>query len=126
MYSPPVFCLTSTEILNVLYSPGPACVTKVREGRGGKALGLLWTAGGGGWWWWKEGCPRQWGLLKGRFLRWQEPACALDIATFTAQACGFLSALPPPPPRCPSFFIWHPWVSAFKPRLHHFCFLQKA
>ncbi|ELK00317.1 MyoD family inhibitor [Pteropus alecto] len=40
VYSPPVFRLTSTEILNVLYTPGPVCVT--RWGRGGiKAEGLL-------------------------------------------------------------------------------------
>lgn len=31
MYSPPVFCLTSTEILNVLSSPGPVYVSKGGE-----------------------------------------------------------------------------------------------
>lgn len=41
VYPPPVFRLTSTEILNVLYSPGPACVTKVREGRGVNVERLL-------------------------------------------------------------------------------------
>lgn len=48
MYSPPVFCLTSTEILNVLYSPGPACVAEVREGRGVTAQRLSWAAEGVG------------------------------------------------------------------------------
>lgn len=43
MYSPPVFRLTSTEILNVLYSPGPVCVAKMREGRNIKAeRSLCW------------------------------------------------------------------------------------
>lgn len=43
VYSPPVFRLTSTEILNVLYTPGPVCVTRWGRGRGER---LLWGAGG--------------------------------------------------------------------------------
>lgn len=50
MYSPPVFCLTSTEILNVLSSPGPACVSKGGEdalGSGGSCRGSCCKCRGG-------------------------------------------------------------------------------
>lgn len=44
VYSPPVFRLTSTEILNVLYTPGP-CVS---PGEGGMEVGSVSAPGGGG------------------------------------------------------------------------------
>lgn len=50
MYSPPVFCLTSTEILNVLSSPGPVCVSKGGEdavGSGGSCRGSCCKCGSG-------------------------------------------------------------------------------
>lgn len=114
VYSPPVFCLTSTEILNVLYTPGPVC----HQARGESIKAGNCSALGS---WGQEAPAGQWGPLSERSAGWGVGLCARLRSATGLPAATQLPCFSCPRSHVPPGILWCFLSSQMA---HHFFLLK--